>query len=57
MSLERITDAGATDIIKHMSADIYGEVGTYPKFFSQSSIAILNRFANNLFSLEIRLDL
>ena len=57
VSLERMTKAGVPDIIKHMTTDIYGEVGTYPKFFPQSSIAIFNRFAKNLFSLEIRFDL
>ena len=57
VSLEKMTEAGVPDVIRHMTADIYGEVGTYPKFFPQSNIAFLNRFVNNLFSLEIRFGL
>ena len=32
VSLERMTEAGVPDIISDMTTDIFGQVGTYPRF-------------------------
>ena len=32
VSLERMTEAGVPDVIKHMTTDIFGQVGTYSRF-------------------------